>query len=83
MSAVNVATFKAHAEEFVAKAIAGQVTVIEQNGKRAILLPCAEGEPDAELYPEINSLLADRVQSEGAEPTREDWSKLRERINRK
>jgi hypothetical protein len=35
MSTVDVATLKARTEEFVAKAIAGEATLIEQNGKRA------------------------------------------------
>ena len=51
-STVNVATLKAHAEEFIAKAIAGEPTVIEQNGKRAVLLPCEGIAPDLELDPE-------------------------------
>jgi len=40
---------KARAEEFVAKAIAGEATLIEQNGKRAVLLPCQGIAPDFEL----------------------------------
>ena len=32
--------------ELIAKAIAGEPTVIEQNGKRAVLLPCEGLSPD-------------------------------------
>jgi hypothetical protein len=39
MSTVDVATLKARAEEFIAKAIDGQGTVIEMNGKRRGLAP--------------------------------------------
>jgi hypothetical protein len=49
MSTVDVATLKAHAEEFIAEAIAGEATVIEQNGKRAVWLPCEGVAPDFEL----------------------------------
>ena len=51
VSTVDVATLKARAEEFVAKAIAGEATLIEQNGKRAVLLPCEGIAPDFELDP--------------------------------
>ena len=67
MAAINVATFKEHAEEFFAKAVAGEATVIEQNGKRAVLVPCPEAAPDFELYPEIDALLQQRLK----EPSRE------------
>src|SRR6266699_2335811 len=67
MSTVDVATFKAHAEELVAKAIAGEATVIEQNGKRAVLLPCEGAAPDFELDPQTDELLRQRVQAPGRE----------------
>ena len=58
MSTVDVATLKARAEEFVAKAIAGEATLIEQNGKRAVLLPCPGIAPDFELDPAMDSVVA-------------------------
>ena len=61
MSTVDVATLKARAEEFVAKAIAGEATLIEQNGKRAVLLPCQGIAPDFALDPETDRLLRQRV----------------------
>ena len=46
MSTVDVTTFKAHADELIAKAIAGEATIIVQDGKRAVLLPCEGAMPD-------------------------------------
>ena len=65
MSTVDLATFKAHAEELVAKAIAGEATVIEQNGKRAVLLPCEGLAPDFELDPQTGELLRQGIQAPG------------------
>ena len=82
MSTVDMATFTANAEELVTKALKGEVTVIVQNGKRAVLMPC-EGElPDFQQSPELDRLLQQRMQSEGAEPTAEDWEKLARSVNR-
>lgn len=83
MSTVDVATLKAHAEEFIAKAIAGEATVIEQNGKRAVLLPCEGSAPDLELDPETDQLLRDRAQAAGREPTAADWEALRQSVRDK
>ena len=77
MSTVNVATLKARAEEFIAKAIAGEATVIEQNGKRAVLLPCEGVAPDFELDRDTDRLLRERLQASGREPTAADWEALR------
>ena len=77
MSTVDVATLKARADEFVAKAIAGEATVIEQNGKRAVLLPCDGTAPDFELDPETDRLLRQRMESPGRQPTAADWEGLR------
>ena len=60
-----MATLKARAEEFVAKAIAGEATLIEQNGKRAVLLPCQGMAPDFELDPEMDRLLRQRMEASG------------------
>mgnify|MGYP003351140659 CR=1 FL=1 len=80
MSAVDIETFKNRAEEFVAKAIAGEPTIIEQQGKRAVILSCGDEIPDFETYPDTDALLRKRLQSEGREPTPSDWQKLRDRI---
>jgi len=61
MSTVDVATFKARADELIAKAIAGEATVIEQDGKRAVLLPCEGSVPDFERDPETDRLLRQRA----------------------
>ena len=82
MSTVNVATLKARAEEFVAKAIAGEATLIEQNGKRAVLLPCQGMAPDFELDPEMDRLLRQRIEASGREPTAADWEALRRNVCR-
>ena len=82
MSTVDVATLRERAEELIAKAIAGEATIIEQNGKRAVLLPCNGAVPDFELDPEADKLLRDRIQAPGRESTAEDWAALR-RSNRK
>jgi hypothetical protein len=81
MSIVNVATLKALAEELIAIAIAGEATVIEQNGKRAVLLPCQGVAPDFELDPETDQLLRERTQAAGREPTAADWDALRQRVS--
>lgn len=77
MSTVDVITFKEHADELIAKAIAGEATVIVQNGKRAVLLPCEGPMPDLERVPETNLLLRERGQAPGNEPTPADWDALR------
>jgi PHD/YefM family antitoxin component YafN of YafNO toxin-antitoxin module len=77
MSTVDVITFKAHADELIAKAIAGEATVIVQNGKRAVLLPCEGAMPDLERDPETDLLLRERAQAPGREPTSADWDALR------
>jgi antitoxin (DNA-binding transcriptional repressor) of toxin-antitoxin stability system len=82
VSTVDVETLKARAEELIAKAIAGEPTVIEQNGKRAVLLPCEGNAPDFELDPATDLLLQKRFESEGCEPTQEDWEKLRQSIRK-
>ena len=82
MSTVDVATLKARADELIAKAIAGEATIIEQNGKRAVLLPCEGAAPDFELDPQTDELLRQRVQAPGGEPTAADWQELRQSIHR-
>jgi PHD/YefM family antitoxin component YafN of YafNO toxin-antitoxin module len=83
MSTVDVATFKARAEELIAKAIAGEPTVIEQNGKRAVLMPCEGVVPDFELDPETERLLQDRMKAPAREPIPAGWETLRQSIRRK
>lgn len=83
MSTVDITTFKANADELIAKAIAGQPTVIEQNGKRAVLLPCEGVVPDFELDSETDRLLRERMQAPGREPTPEDWAAVRASISRR
>lgn len=82
MSTADVATFKAHADELIAKAIRGEATVIEQNGKRTVLLPCEGTIPDFERDPEVDGLLRERAQAPGQEPTAADWEALRARVRR-
>jgi hypothetical protein len=82
MSTVDLATFRAQAEEFLIKAMAGEGTVIEQNGKRAVLLPCEGTAPDFELHPEVDDLLRERFQAPGSEPTAVDWEALRQSVRR-
>jgi hypothetical protein len=82
MSTVDVATLKARAEELIAKAIAGEATVIEQNGKRAVLLPCEGAVPDFELDPVTNRLLQERAKAPGREPSPTDWKSLRQQVRR-
>jgi hypothetical protein len=82
MGTVDVATLKAHAEELIAKAIAGEGTVIEQDGKRAVLLPCDGVAPDFELDRATDQLLRDRFQSSGRGPTAEDWNALRKSLRK-
>lgn len=82
MSTVDVATFKARADELIAKAIAGEATVIEQNGKRAVLLPCEGATPDFERDPATDRLLRERAQAAGHEPTPADWEALRASVRR-
>jgi PHD/YefM family antitoxin component YafN of YafNO toxin-antitoxin module len=77
MSTVDVATLKARAEELIAKAIAGEPTVIEQNGKRAVLLPCEGLSPDCVEDPETDRLLSERSKAPGHEPAAADWEALR------
>jgi hypothetical protein len=78
MSAVDVETFKKNAEAFVVKAIDGEATIIERNGRRAVLMPC-----DSEQYPQTDSLLKERLNAQGNEAAAADWSALRERLLRK
>ncbi len=82
MSTVDVATLKERAEELIAKAIAGEATVIEQNGKRAVLLPCEGVAPDFELDHATDRLLRERAQASGREPTAADWEALRQSLRR-
>lgn len=82
MSTVDVATFKAHADELIAKAIAGEGTVIEHNGKRAVLLPCEGTVPDFEQDPETDRLLRERAQASGRAPEPADWEALRASVRR-
>jgi hypothetical protein len=63
----------------IAKAIAGEATIIEQNGKRAVLLPCEGVAPDFELDRETDQLLRARAQAPGIAPNAEDWEVLRKR----
>ena len=79
---MDVTTFKARADELIAKAIAGEVTVIEQNGKRAVLMPCEGEAPDFALQPELDGLLRERASAPGREPTAADWDALRAGIRR-
>ena len=81
MSTVDVATLKERAEELIAKAIAGEPPVIEQNGKRAVLFAC-ELVPDFELDRETDMLLRERAQAPGSQPNAEDWKKLRQSVRR-
>lgn len=83
MSTVDVATLKARAEELIAKAIAGEATIIEQDGKRAVLLPCEGAAPDFELDPQTDQLLRERASAPGREPTANDWEALQRGIRRK
>ena len=83
MNTVDVATLKANAEELIAKAIAGEATVIEQNGKRAVLMPCEGVAPDFELHPETDELLRSRLQAAGSERTVADWEELRQSVRRR
>jgi PHD/YefM family antitoxin component YafN of YafNO toxin-antitoxin module len=82
MSTVDVATLKARAEELIAKAIAGEAILIEQNGKRAVLLPCEGALPDFELDRETDQLLHERARASGREPTAGDWDALRRSVGR-
>ena len=59
--------------------MAGEPTVIEQNGKRAVLLSC-KGVPEFELDPEVDKLLRERVTAEGREPSDADWLELRRSV---
>lgn len=76
MSTVDAATFKAKADELLAKALAGDVTIIDQNGRRAVLMPCEGAQPDFQLFPNVDRVLQERLQSSGAEPTEDDWQAL-------
>ena len=73
MSTVDVATLKQRAEELIARAIAGEPTVIEQNGRHAVLLACEGAAPDLELEPDTDRLLQKRMEASGREPTAKDW----------
>ena len=54
--------------------------MIEQNGKRAVLLPCEGAVPDFELDHETDRLLRERIQASGREPTAADWEALRRSV---
>ena len=82
MSTVDVPTLKARAEELIAKAIAGEPTVIEQNGKRAVLLPCEGMAPDFAVDRETDQLLSERAKAPGREPLAADWQALRRSARR-
>lgn len=82
MSTIDAATFKAKAEELLAKALQGDVTIIDKDGKRAVLMPCAGAQPDFQLYPETDQLLLERLQTPGREPTDADWEALARGIPR-
>jgi hypothetical protein len=84
MPSIDVAALKEHAEELFAKAAAGKATMIEQNGQRALLVPCNDATPDFELYPEVDALISERLKGSAHEPTEKDWDALRKRaLNRK
>jgi hypothetical protein len=76
MSTVDAATFKAKVEELLTKALDGEATVIDQNGKRAVLMPCAGIAPDCEMLPDVDELLRSRLEASGREPTAADWEAL-------
>lgn len=78
MSAIDLETFKKHAEEFVVKAIGGEATIIERNGRRAVLMAC-----DSEQFPQTDALLKERLNAHGKEAAAEDWSALRKRLSQK
>ena len=83
MAAVDVATFKEQAEQLFAKAVAGEATVIEQNGHRAVLLPCDGDLPDFILYPKLDALLQERLKLPAREATEADWQALRDLVLKK
>ena len=76
MSTVDLATFKANVDALVSKALEGEVTVIDQNGKCAVLMPCEGSVPDLQRFPQLDRVLQERLQAQGAEPTAEDWERL-------
>ena len=82
VSTVDVATFKARADELIAKAIAGEATVIEKDGERVVLLRCEGTSPDFAQDPETDHLLRDRAQAAGREPAADDWEKLKAKVRR-
>jgi hypothetical protein len=82
MASIDLATLKKDAEELFAKAVAGQATVIEQNGKRAVLVPWDASVPDFELFSEVDSLLRERLNAEAREATDQDWAALRTRVSK-
>ncbi len=82
MRTITVSTLKEEAEDLVAKAVKGEATIIELQGKRAVLMPCDGGMPDFELFPEVDRLLKERLQTPGRKPATEDWASLRRALNR-
>jgi hypothetical protein len=82
MITVDAATFKAKAEELLTKALQGDVTIIDKDGKRAVLMPCEGTQPDFQLSPEVDRLLVERLQAPGREPTEADWDALTRAIPR-
>ena len=83
MPAVDVATFKEQAEALFAKAIAGEATIIEENGKRAVLVPCDSDVPDFILYPKLDALIQERLKLPTREATEADWQALRDHVLKK
>ena len=80
MAEVDVATFKEQAETLFAKAVAGEATIIEQNGQRAVLLACDGAVPDFVLYPKLDALLQERLKLPAREATEADWQALRDHV---
>jgi hypothetical protein len=80
METVNLATLKEKAEQLFARAIAGEPTIIEQDGKRTLLLCCPGAIPDFVLYPQLNALIEERIHEPAREATERDWEMLRCRV---
>lgn len=83
MSMIDVETLRNRADELVAKAISGEPTVIEQNGRRAILLACEGDSFDFESNASLDRLLRQRISEDGAEPRADDWARLRASLHAK
>ena len=63
VSKVDGATFKEKAGELLTKVLAGDITIIDHNGKRAVLMPYSGPAPDFQLYPETDKLLRERLEA--------------------